>query len=187
MEQSKTEKCNTKEEMSVVKAERTEVEKAMIARFLKRDERKALKFKKGPAGNQLAAVEKDQTLYSTKMMEAFGTPDTELQTYLLNQVLNTFQNGEQYDQSANNALALLNGIQPRDEIEGMLAAQMIGIHNLAMDNLRRANIENHLDWVRMRASHAVKLMKVFTDQMEALKKYRTGGQQKMIVEHLHIN
>jgi len=24
-------------------------------------------------------------------------------------------------------------------------------------------------------------------QMEALKKYRTGGQQKMIVEHVHVN
>ena len=91
MEQSKTEKSNTKEEMSVVKAEPTEIEKAMIARFLKRDERKALKVKKGPAGNQLAAQEKNQTLYSAKMMEAFGTPDTELQTYLLNQVINTFQ------------------------------------------------------------------------------------------------
>jgi hypothetical protein len=30
-------------------------------------------------------------------------------------------------------------------------------------------------------------MRTFTSQMETLKKYRTGGQQKMIVKHIHVN
>ena len=129
----------------------------------------------------------DQTLFAAKLMEAFGTPDQQLQMYLLNQVINTFKDFDNYDKCANYALAFLDGIAPRDEIEGMLAVQMVGIHNLAMDNLRRAKNEDHLDWVRLRLSQAVKLMKVFTDQMGALQKYRTGGEQKMIIEHVHVN
>jgi hypothetical protein len=36
----------------------------------------------------------------------------------------------------------LAGIGPRDEIEGMLAAQMIAVHNAAMECLRRAMLPN---------------------------------------------
>ena len=31
------------------------------------------------------------------------------------------------------------------------------------------------------------MLRTFIAQMDALKKYRTGGQQKMIVEHVHVN
>jgi len=36
-------------------------------------------------------------------------------------------------------------------------------------------------------NYATKMLRTFMAQMEALKKYRTGGQQKMIVEHVHVN
>jgi hypothetical protein len=39
----------------------------------------------------------------------------------------------------------------------------------------------------LNVNQAAKMMRVFVAQMEALKKYRTGGQQKMIVEHVHVN
>src|SRR6185295_15095909 len=32
-----------------------------------------------------------------------------------------------------------------------------------------------------------KLARTFTAQMEALKRYRTGGQQKVTVEHVHVH
>jgi hypothetical protein len=32
-----------------------------------------------------------------------------------------------------------------------------------------------------------KLMRTFTAQMEALRKYRTGGEQKVTVQHVHVN
>ena len=40
---------------------------------------------------------------------------------------------------------------------------------------------------RANLNYATKLMQIFASQMEALKKYRTGGQQKMVVEHVHVN
>ncbi len=36
-------------------------------------------------------------------------------------------------------------------------------------------------------NQATKMLRTFAAQMEALKRYRTGGQQKVIVEHVHVN
>ncbi len=36
-------------------------------------------------------------------------------------------------------------------------------------------------------NRATKMLRTFTMQMEALKRYRTGGEQKVIVEHVHVN
>jgi len=36
-------------------------------------------------------------------------------------------------------------------------------------------------------NYAVRLMALFASQMETLNKYRTGGQQKVLVEHVHVN
>ena len=85
-------------------------------------------------------------------------------------------------------MAILQGIKPRDEIEGMLAVQMVGVHNMAMDAMRLVMISDQYPEARDRnANRANKLLKTFASQVETLKKYRTGGQQKMTVEHVHVN
>ena len=38
--------------------------------------------------------------------------------------------------TVNRVLAALHGIVPRDELEGMLAVQMVGVHSLAMECMR---------------------------------------------------
>jgi hypothetical protein len=85
-------------------------------------------------------------------------------------------------------MTILNGIQPQDEIEGMLAIQMVGVHNLAMETLKRAMLGGQsFDGKDVNVSQATKMLRTFIAQMEALKKYRTGGEQKMIVEPVHVN
>lgn len=97
-------------------------------------------------------------------------------------------NYERLEDFANNAVALLNGIQPRDEIEGMLAIQMIAVHNMAMETVKRAMITGQtFEGREANINHATKMLRTFTTQMEALKRYRTGDQQKVIIEHVHVN
>src|SRR5262245_17526575 len=40
------------------------------------------------------------------------------------------------------ALAAMMGIEPRDELEGMLAAQLVATHNAAMECYRRSMLDN---------------------------------------------
>jgi len=188
----------TKVPKDLVKTEHTEAEKARIAKYLERLKREPIKFKsvKKRSGNPaLEHRTTDKTLSMAKFTEAFGTPDNELQMFLLNQVVQTFgysvsSDGFDYtrmEEFANNAMALLNGIQPQDEIEGMLAVQMIAVHNMAMETMKRAMITDQTSFGReANVNYATKMLRTFTVQMEALKRYRTGGQQKVTVEHVHV-
>ena len=133
---------------------------------------------------------------AAKTMEAFGTPDAELQTFLLYQAIQTFRGATtaedfNYDRMAefsNKVMALLNGIQPQDEIEGMLAVQMIAVHNAAMEALRRAMITSQtFEGAEANVNRATKMLRTFAAQMEALQRFRTGGQQKVTVEHVYVN
>ena len=83
--------------------------------------------------------------------------------------------------------AELSGIEPKDQIEGMLAAQMIATHHATMDCFRIVAQNGQLDIINQMLCYANKLSRTFTMQMEALNRYRGKGQQKMTVEHVHIN
>ncbi len=68
----------------------------------------------------------------------------------------------------------------------MLAAQMAAVHNATMTFARRLA---HVDNIPQQdsAERAFnKLARTFTAQVEALKRYRTGGQQTVTVEHVNV-
>jgi hypothetical protein len=83
--------------------------------------------------------------------------------------------------------AALSGIDPRDEIEGMLAAQLIATHNVAMECLRLAMIPNQpLPAIDQVLGHATKLSRTFATLLDALNRKRGNVQQKVTVEHVHV-
>jgi hypothetical protein len=79
------------------------------------------------------------------------------------------------------------GIQPRDEIEGMLAGQMVSTHNAAMMMLRRLKSVETIQQQNSAGNLATKLLLTYTTQVEALQRYRGKGQQKVTVEHVHVH
>jgi hypothetical protein len=81
----------------------------------------------------------------------------------------------------------LKGIAPKDQIEGMLATQMIAIHHAALADFAIAARSETIDIRTAALSSANKLTRTYTAQMEALNRYRGKGQQKMTVEHVHVN
>ncbi|MBV8107279.1 MAG: hypothetical protein JO223_22195 [Hyphomicrobiales bacterium] len=83
-------------------------------------------------------------------------------------------------------LSVVKGIEPRDQIEAMLAAQMAAVHTASMTLARRlAQVENIPQ--QDSAERAFnKLTRTFATQMSALKEYRSKGEQKMTVQHVHV-
>jgi len=85
-------------------------------------------------------------------------------------------------------IGALAGIGPRDEIEGMLAAQMIAAHNAAMECYRRAMLANQTYHGREQSlKFAAKLSNATAKLQAALDKHRGKGQQKVTVEHVHVH
>jgi hypothetical protein len=84
-------------------------------------------------------------------------------------------------------VAAMVGIAPKDELEGMMAAQLIAAHNAAMECYRRAMLEGQtLEGRRESLSQANKLSRTYAALIEALNRYRGKGQQKVTVEHVHV-
>jgi hypothetical protein len=87
----------------------------------------------------------------------------------------------------NNALAMVQALQPQDEAEAMLAAQMAMVHQAVMHSARRLQ---HCDTLQQLEAHdrcLNRLTRTYAAQMDALKRYRSGGQQRMTVEHVHVH
>ena len=75
-------------------------------------------------------------------------------------------------------LAVVKGIEPRDQIEAMLAAQMAAVHMASMTFARRLA---HVDNIPQQdsAERAFnKLTRTFAAQVEALKRYRCGASKR---------
>jgi hypothetical protein len=87
----------------------------------------------------------------------------------------------------NNALAFVQAMEPKDGIEATLATQMYAVHIATMDAARRLAKAEILPQFEAHDRAFNKLARTFTTQMEALKRYRTGGEQKMTVEHVTVN
>ena len=86
------------------------------------------------------------------------------------------------------ALATLISIAPKDELEGMLAAQMVAAHAASMECYRRAMIpEQSFEGRREALAQANKLSRTYATLLEALNRHRGKGQQKVTVEHVHVH
>src|SRR5919204_1065967 len=82
----------------------------------------------------------------------------------------------------------LIGIGPKDELEGMLAAQLIAAHNAAMECYRRAMVrEQTFEGRQQSLSHGSRLSRTSAALIEALNRHRGKGQQKVTVEHVHVH
>jgi hypothetical protein len=121
------------------------------------------------------------------MMRAIGTSDPDFYDGLMGHVVNASRQQNALSQSGTNfMLSVVKGIEPRDQVEAMLAAQMAAVHTASMTFARRlANVENIPQQDSAQTAFN-KLARTFAAQVEALKRYRSGGEQKMTVQHVHV-
>ncbi len=127
--------------------------------------------------------------HSAQIYNAFGTTSLNFIDQGLAQ-LGAVLRGFKQPQTAsdfNFALAVLDGLQPENEVEAMLAMQMVATHNVAMTMLARSKQSEFLEQANTHGSLAVKLLRTYTAQVEALAKLRRKGEQTVRVEHVHVH
>ena len=136
----------------------------------------------------LALDHPDLSTGSLLLMEALGTASMDFVNPFVNQLASVASQGQEPDEDGLNfMLAVIDGIQPKDEIEAMLAAQMAAAHMATLTFARRLNQVTNVPQQDSAERTFNKLARTFTTQMEALKPYRTGGQQRVVVEHVTVN
>lgn len=127
-----------------------------------------------------------------RLKEIGGSKSDLWNNTLANQTLQTIwfkhANKEEQDKLLSATLAALMGIGPKDEHEGMVAAQMIAAHHAAMECFRRAMLnEQTFEGRRENLAQANKLSRTHAMLLEALNRHRGKGQQKVTVEHVHVH
>ena len=121
-------------------------------------------------------------------MEAIGTADHDFLVAFIKQLASASSGKDRVDEEALNfMLAVVKGIEPQDQIETMLAAQMAAVHSAVMTFTRRLARVETLAQQDSAERTLNKLARTYAAQMEALKRYRTGGEQKVTVEHVTVN
>ena len=146
-----------------------------------------LKVQADEATAKFSVDHPDQAVGILALMRAIGTTDLDFYDGRMGHLVNASRGQNALSQSGTNfMLSVIKGIEPRDQIEAMLAAQMAAVHTASMTFARRlANVENIPQ--QDSAERAFnKLTRTFAAQMSALKEYRSKGEQKMTVQHVHV-
>ena len=121
-----------------------------------------------------------------------GSTSDDWNNTLANQAVNTLwvknSDEETLDRQLNAAVVALKSVRPRDDLEGMMSAQLLAAHSAAMECYRRAMIgEQTFEGRRENLNQASKLSRTWAILLDALNKHRGKGQQKVTAEHVHVH
>jgi hypothetical protein len=149
-------------------------------------------IKRPQAGGQLAKSEPERVLLPItrkKLLISTGAQSVEVATMLLTHTFSLQPDAGSADETIACAMKTLAEMAPRNTTEGMLAVQMIGVHNATVEFLRRSLLPNQtIVGADADIARATRLMRIFTAQLDAMAKLKgTAGQQKMTVEHVHVH
>jgi hypothetical protein len=165
--------------------------KGHLARRATRTTAPRVKLEPLPSGG--VRIEPDhpmRALWALALQQVFGTVSTDFAGMMLGELADavTVDRDTIDEKTLNGILGALHGINPGDEVEAMLAAQMVATHRAAMECLRQAHVPGQTFEGRdMNLRHATKLTRTYTMQVESLKRYRSKGEQRVVVQHQHVN
>jgi hypothetical protein len=139
-------------------------------------------------GKKVSIDHPDAFIGNLLVRNALGTMDPAFRSGLLKQLAKATSGGSTVDEAELNFMvSVIKGIEPRDQLESMLAAQMAAVHMAVM------KFQQHLPRIETlpqqdSAERAInKFARTFAAQMEALKRYRSGGEQKVTVQHVSVS
>ena len=146
----------------------------------------------GNDGNGLGMFYRDdEELGILALTSSFGVENGEFLIQQLNGLLQASGTGndsrDELGKKATADIGIVAALEPRDAIESMLAAQMVATHRAIMKAAQQLNHAESIEPSNSAGNRMTKLMNMYTRQIETLNKHRGKGQQKMTVEHVHVN
>jgi hypothetical protein len=121
------------------------------------------------------------------LKDATGGSDFMFSNGILGQLARSASEGGENDESnLNFMLSVVRSTKSKDQLEAMLAAQMAVVH---LEMMRMAaKLANTHDELQLESTGRAlnNLARTFAAQMEALKRYRTGGEQTVTVQHVSV-
>jgi hypothetical protein len=185
------------------------VERAAIEKARKRTKARTPRIvmhveDRGKAGTVVYPAHSDEEGHQYRLADTFGTRSLQFVYSMLKGLGKATEDhssgldlspGSPDQLAFNAALAVIGGVQPKDETEAILAAQM-ALSNIALLDLfarTRAAIAGHRyegDGIRrleVLGNLTNKFMRTYAMQLDALARKRRKGEQNIGVEHVHVH
>lgn len=133
------------------------------------------------------ASHSDHEGWLARLEDAFGTRGTSFAISQINQLMSASQNGKgRVDATRVDAmLAMVEAARPENELQAAMAVQMVVTHFAAIELTRRTMKADGVKQFDCAGNMAVKLLRTFVLQAEALAKLQRGGEQIVKVVHVH--
>jgi hypothetical protein len=167
----------------VTAAERTAIEKYLARTAAKQP----IRYKVVNNGSDITLNHPDPLVGRALLMNALGSADSDFVDGIVSQFIRESRTDQGTDErKLNFLLSIVEGIEPKDQLETMLAAQMAVVHVATMTmGFRLTHSENILEQDSTERPFN-KLARTFAMQMEALKRYRTGAEQKVTLQNVSV-
>ena len=121
-------------------------------------------------------------------MAALGSADVDFVEGLVNQLVAVSSpRGDPSECQLNFALSAIKDVKPTDHLEAMLAAQMALVHMTSMSlgwRFAEAVTPSEREGLAREINRAAR---TFTGQLDALKRYRSGGEQRVTVQQVSVS
>lgn len=115
-----------------------------------------------------------------------GVKDSELARHLILTGLIAVKVVDPDQEKLNIVLQALNDIKPKDSIEASLIMQAVSLHSQGMDYLLKADKADRFEHMQYFGNLATKLLRLHNETIEALSRYRRGGEQRVVVQHQEV-
>jgi hypothetical protein len=96
-----------------------------------------------------------------------------------------------YDQleeaTLNAALATIDSMRPRSELQALLAVQIIATGFAGLRFLRQSHRNMTEDFINVYGNYAIKLLRLQNDLIQTFDRYQRGNKQTVEVRHVHIH
>src|SRR6202030_1232837 len=144
-----------------------------------------------PRNDQWKAPTPDLEGHRQRLREAFGnTLSEEFVDVILGKLVEALRPGL-YDQleeaTLNAALAIIDSMQPRSELQALLAVQIIAIGFAGLRFLRQSHRNMTEDFINVYGNYAIKLLRLQNDLIQTFDRYQRGNKQTVEVRHVHIH
>ncbi len=124
--------------------------------------------------------------------EIFGTDQPDQALALFSQCMKVLKRDESSDEHPGHderqfLLSIIRDLAPRDAVERMLAVQLAATHVATIRSARWMAKADNLPQLEAHYTGYNKLARTFAAQVEALRKHRTGGEQRVTVQHVNVS
>ena len=116
-----------------------------------------------------------------------GVKDSQLAQHIVRTGVHAIKSFDPNKEHINIILQSLHDMKPKDSVEASLITQAITLHSQGMTYLWRADQAELFEQMQHYGNLATKFLRLHNETIEALSRYRRGGEQRVVIQHQQVN